>query len=44
MSDTGIKDEVRNIECPVFDNPAFTTDDERVGCPAGPVGIFATDG
>lgn len=24
MSDTGIKDEVRNIECPVFDNPAFS--------------------
>ena len=23
MSDTGIKDEVRNIECPAFDNPAF---------------------
>lgn len=25
MSDTGIKNEVRSIECPVFDNPAFTT-------------------
>lgn len=25
MSDKGIKDQVRNIECPVFDNPAFTT-------------------
>lgn len=23
MSDTGIKDEVRDIECPAFDNPAF---------------------
>ena len=23
MSDTGIKDEVRNIECPAFDNLAF---------------------
>ena len=25
MSDTGIKDNVRHIECPVFDPPAFTT-------------------
>lgn len=25
MSDTEIKDEVRNIECPVFDTPAFTS-------------------
>ncbi len=24
MSDTEIKDAVRNIECPVFDNPAFS--------------------
>lgn len=25
MSDTGIKDEVRDIQCPLFDNPTFTT-------------------